>query len=119
MDKVNGEISGFTLPNNVTSKNVKSLVIDAGRNLWISTFRGGLDLYDSRQNKAINYKHSKKDSCSLLVDDIRKTVLEGTRVCGYRISITSLKYPIFLSAASRSPISVSIAYTITPTCSTS
>ena len=77
MDKVNGEISGFTLPNNVTSKNVKSLVIDAGRNLWISTFRGGLDLYDSRQNKAINYKHSKKDSCSLLVDDIRKTVLEG------------------------------------------
>ena len=77
MNKVNGEISGFTLPNNVTSKNVKSLVIDAGRNLWISTFRGGLDLYDSRQNKAINYKHSKKDSCSLLVDDIRKTVLEG------------------------------------------
>ena len=77
MDKINGEISGFTLPNNVTSKNVKSLVIDAGRNLWISTFRGGLDLYDSRQNKAINYKHSKKDSCSLLVDDIRKTVLEG------------------------------------------
>lgn len=60
MDKVNGEISGFTLPNNVTSKNVKSLVIDAGRNLWISTFRGGLDLYDSRQNKAINYKHSKR-----------------------------------------------------------
>ena len=52
MNKVNGEISGFTLPNNVTSKNVKSLVIDAGRNLWISTFRGGLDLYDSRQNKA-------------------------------------------------------------------
>lgn len=30
-----------------------------------------------RQNKATNYKHSKKDSCSLLVDDIRKTVLEG------------------------------------------
>ena len=111
MDKVNGEISGFTLPNNVTSKNVKSLVIDAGRNLWISTFRGGLDLYDSRQNKAINYKHSKKDSCSLLVDDIRKTVLEGDS--GMWISYQ------YLSTASRSPISASIAYTITPTCSTS
>ena len=77
MDKVSGEISSLTPPNNVTSKNVKSLVIDAGHNLWISTFRGGLDLYDPRQNRAINYKHSKKDSCSLLVDDIRKTVLEG------------------------------------------
>ena len=45
--------------------------------------------------------------------------LKETRVCGYRISITSLRYPIFLSTASRSPISASIAYTITPTCSTS
>ena len=52
-------------------------MIDAGHNLWISTFRGGLDLYDPSQNKAINYKHSKSDSGSLLVDDIRKTILEG------------------------------------------
>lgn len=77
MNKTTGEFSSFTGKNSVTSNNVKSLVIDARQNAWISTFRGGLDLYDDRQNKVANYKHSKADPASLLVNDVRKTILEG------------------------------------------
>lgn len=77
MNKTTGEISAFTGKNSVTSNNVKSLVIDARHNAWISTFRGGLGLYNTAQNKVANYKHSQSDPASLLVNDVRKTVLEG------------------------------------------
>lgn len=77
MNKMTGEFSSFTGKNSVTSNNVKSLVIDVRQNAWISTFRGGLDLYDARLNKVANYMHSKADSTSLLVNNVRKTILEG------------------------------------------
>ena len=77
MNKTTGEFSSFTHKSNVAFNNVKSLVIDAKRNLWISTFREGMDLYNTELHKVINYKHSSKDSASLLVNDVRKTILEG------------------------------------------
>lgn len=77
MDKITGEFSAFTGKNSGTSNNIKSLVMDAHHNLWISTFRGGMDLYDSGQHKVTNYRHSKSDPGSLLVDNIRKNIPEG------------------------------------------
>lgn len=77
MNKVTGEFSSFTGKNSETSNKVKSLVIDAGHNLWVSTFRGGMDVYNAKQQKVANYKSSPGNSRSLLVNDIRKTILEG------------------------------------------
>lgn len=77
VNKVTGEFSSFTGRNSGTSNNIKSLVTDANHNLWVSTFRGGIDLYDAGQRKIANYKHSKDNPNSLLVNDIRKTILEG------------------------------------------
>ena len=77
MDKATGEFSSFTGKNSVTSNNIKSTVIDTNGNLWISTFMGGIDVYNSTHHKVGNYKQSKEDTNSLLVNDVRKTILEG------------------------------------------
>ncbi len=77
MNKITGEFSSFTGKNSVTSNNIKSLVIDTHDNLWISTFRGGVDIYDANRHKVINYKHSGDNPKSLLINDVRKTILEG------------------------------------------
>lgn len=77
MDKATGEFRILTSGKDITSNNVKSLTADSEHNLWISTFMGGLDYYNTRQNKNTNYKHMKGDAHSLLVNDVRKTVLEA------------------------------------------
>ena len=77
MNKHTGEFKNLADGNGMTSNNVKSLSMDSDLNLWISTFRGGLNLYDSNRNKTSDYKHIKNDSTSLLVNNIRKTILEG------------------------------------------
>lgn len=77
MNKTTEEFSAFTGKNKGTSDNIKSLMTDAKHNLWVSTFRGGIDLYDSNRRKVANYEHSKSNPGSLLVNDVRKTVLEG------------------------------------------
>lgn len=51
--------------------------MDAHDNLWISTFRGGMDFYDTKRHKVANYQHSKENSKSLLINNVRKTILEG------------------------------------------
>lgn len=77
MNKTTGEFSSFSGKNSVTSNNIKSLVMDAHDNLWISTFRGGMDFYDTKRHKVANYQHSKENSKSLLINNVRKTILEG------------------------------------------
>lgn len=77
MNKMTGEFDFLTAENSITSNNVKSLITDADDNLWISTFRGGLDFYNARQQKVTNYKHIKGNAQSLLVNDVRKTIQEG------------------------------------------
>lgn len=77
MNKATGEFSSFTGKNSVTSNNIKSLVIDAHDNLWISTFRGGMDFYDAKRHKVANYQQSKENPESLLINNVRKTILEG------------------------------------------
>ena len=77
MNKATGEFSYITSANSITSNNIKSLITDAGHNLWISTFMGGMDLYNGGRQKVTNFKHTKGAPHSLLVNDVRKTILEG------------------------------------------
>lgn len=77
MDKTTGEFRFLTGGKGITSNNVKSLTTDSDYNLWIGTFMGGLDFYDVWKDRTTNYQHIKGDAQSLLVNDVRKTVLEG------------------------------------------
>ncbi len=77
MDKSTGQISSFSPWNGTDFRNIKSLVTDPEQNLWISTFREGLGMYDVRQRRLVRYRHAKNDKRSLLADDIRKTILEA------------------------------------------
>ena len=77
MDKATGEFSFLTNENGLTSNNVKSLVTDAGHNVWLATFMGGLDCYDIGTKGIANYKRVKEERNSLLVNDVRKTIQEA------------------------------------------
>lgn len=77
MEKSSGKILNFSEFDDVSFKNVKSLLVDRKGNLWISTFREGIDKYDVEHQKIIHYKRNDKDKTSLLANDVRKTVLEA------------------------------------------
>ncbi len=77
MNKTTGEFSYITSKNGITSNNIKSLVTDSGHKLWISTFMGGIDVYDKALRKVTNYQRVKGDSGSPLVNDVRKAIVEG------------------------------------------
>lgn len=77
MDKATGEFIHFAHANGINFNNIKSLATDADHNLWIATFMGGVDFYNVARQQVTNYKHSKDDPHSLLVNDVRKTILEG------------------------------------------
>ena len=77
MEKATGKITSYADKDKFTSNNIKSLLIDNNHNLWVSTFREGIDMYDSEHRKVRNYRYSKKDSLSLLVNNIRKTIIDG------------------------------------------
>ena len=77
MEVSTGKVTPFIDKKEVALNNVKSLVLDNERRLWISTFREGLDVYDTRRGSMTRYRHDKDDEHSLLVNDMRKTVLEA------------------------------------------
>lgn len=77
MEVSTGKITPFIDKKGLALNNVKSLVLDNERRLWISTFREGLDVYDTRRGSMTTYCHDKNDEHSLLVNDVRKTVLEA------------------------------------------
>ena len=77
MEISTGKVTPFTYKEGQALNNVKSLVLDNERRLWISTYREGLDVYDTRRGSMTRYRHDKNDGRSLRVDDVRKTVLEA------------------------------------------
>ncbi len=77
MNKATGKFSAFTGSDSITSNNVKSLLMGPENELWISTYMGGIDVYDSSYHKVANYRHSDGDTTSLLVNDVRKIIPEG------------------------------------------
>lgn len=77
MDKSTGKIIPLAGKGQTDGGNVKSLLVDTDQNLWISTYLGGIDKYDSRRQKVMNYRHDKNNFSSLLENDVRKTILEA------------------------------------------
>lgn len=67
MDVSTGQIMPFVDKGKTPLSNVKSLVLDNDRRLWIATFREGLDMYDIRRGNMTHYRHDKNDKQSLLV----------------------------------------------------
>lgn len=52
--------------------------MDGKRNLWVSTFRGGIGVFDAGRRETAHYGRGREGAESgLLVNDVRKTVLEG------------------------------------------
>lgn len=77
LDKSIDCLEDFSYRGKTAFNNVKSLVMDREHNLWISTYREGLARYDVSLKQITCYRHDKDNKHSLLVDDIRKTVLEA------------------------------------------
>ncbi|WP_291528558.1 hybrid sensor histidine kinase/response regulator transcription factor [Bacteroides sp. UBA939] len=77
MNKTTGQFTYSGSRNALTSNNIKSLLINTDHNLWISTFMGGINLYNPELREVVNYSNKKNDPGSLLVNDVRKTVLEA------------------------------------------
>lgn len=78
MDKRTGEFRLLEDGQNVVSNNIKSLVMDGKRNLWVSMFRGGIEAYDAKRWKTAHYRRGQAETDNgLLVNNVRKTVLEG------------------------------------------
>lgn len=77
IDKATGEYFHLTAKNGLSYNNVKSMVVDHNRNIWIGMFKGGLDHYQPRNNTIRNFRNIKNDPHSLLVNDIRKIVLDN------------------------------------------
>lgn len=77
LDKSTDCLEDFSYRGKTAFNNVKSLVMDREHNLWISTYREGLARYDVSLKQVTCYRHDKDDKRSLLIDDIRKTVLEA------------------------------------------
>ena len=77
MDKRTGEFRLLADGQNVVSNNIKSLMMDGGRNLWVSMFRGGIEVFDGGRRETAHYKRGRDGAGELLVNDVRKTVLEG------------------------------------------
>lgn len=80
LDKSTNAFSYLThsnIENSLSGNYTKSSLVDPSGNVWIPTFRGGLNKYNPK-TKLINIFQSKEnDNQSLLSNDIRKIVLEA------------------------------------------
>ena len=77
MDKRTGIITPYIRRGEMALNNVKSMVMDNKKRLWIATFRDGLEMYDTQRNQWTRYRNRPDDAHSLLIDDIRKVTLEA------------------------------------------
>lgn len=80
LNKVDDHFTYYSNTTNVNSpahNNIKSLVIDKNKNLWISMFRGGLDCFDIQKNTFRHYRPDTNNKNSILSNDLRKIVLES------------------------------------------
>lgn len=95
MDKRTGEMEWMSSGHNMVSNNIKGLMMDGKHNLWVSTFRGGIELLDTGGRELARYQRGTKDgSDGLLVNDVRKTVLEGDSGLwvAYQVSEPKISY---------------------------
>lgn len=61
----------------LSSNNTKSTVVDKEGNIWISTFRGGLNRYNSATKQFTHFQKQTNREQSLYSNNLRKIVLEA------------------------------------------
>lgn len=72
MDKKSGEITHIWK----TYNNIKSMVLDSNRNLWMSMYMDGLACYQINEDIMQSYMNIRENPNSLLLNNIRKIVPE-------------------------------------------
>ncbi len=81
INKETGQFDYIASKKNLNSNNIKSLAADAKHNFWIATFMGGLSRITHDYNKDLiiikHYNNIPEDSTSLLINDIKKIILES------------------------------------------
>ncbi|TDN98412.1 two-component regulator propeller domain-containing protein [Sunxiuqinia elliptica] len=83
INRINKQTNNFTYyqtdskQNSISSDNVKNIIIDHNKDLWFATFRGGLGYFNPRENIFTHYTRNQNDSNSILVNNLRKLVLDS------------------------------------------
>lgn len=85
LEKQTGKFTYITNRNGISYNNVKSIVVDDDENLWVSMFRGGIDLVKGAQAAASgekaemvrSHKHRYGSADCLLSNNIRKIIPEN------------------------------------------
>ncbi len=84
------------VPNSLGNNNIFRIEGDQNGNLWIATLRGGLDLYEPLSHRFRHFRHTPKDSASILSDEVvslfftsENKLLGGTRFGIFETSITA------------------------------
>ncbi|MDR3061245.1 MAG: hybrid sensor histidine kinase/response regulator, partial [Dysgonamonadaceae bacterium] len=79
IDKNNGECTYYTYTgknNDLSSTNIKSMVIDRKQNVWIATYQGGLNCYNPEKQQFFHFIKGSKDNF-LLNNNIKKMIHEN------------------------------------------
>lgn len=63
--------------NSLSYNNIKSLLLDSHRRLWIAMYRGGLDCFDTKTKKFRHFRNNPDNKESLYCNDLRKIIPEG------------------------------------------
>ncbi len=72
-DGYNFEIFKYnpTIPGSLADNHIRSLFTDKNGTLWIGTYSGGLDKFDSQKETFIHYRHDPSDPASLSNNEVR------------------------------------------------
>lgn len=77
LDKKSGRIFPLNPNLRLSSRNIKSLLMDEYGSLWITTFMGGMYEFNEPQRRVIRYSHLPRNPHSMLVNNVRKIVAEA------------------------------------------
>jgi ligand-binding sensor domain-containing protein/two-component sensor histidine kinase len=66
--------------NSISNKTVMALIEDNSGNIWIGTFGSGLDKYNIRSGKFINFRHNPINQGSLADDDVLSLSVERSGI---------------------------------------
>jgi ligand-binding sensor domain-containing protein/AraC-like DNA-binding protein len=94
VNRMNKQTGQFTYYN-PAHNHIKSMVIDKKHNLWIGMFTGGLECYNRLTKQSQHFFHKAQDDNSLLLNDIRKIVLDGDSGLWIAYQLTQMKISYF------------------------
>jgi ligand-binding sensor domain-containing protein/AraC-like DNA-binding protein len=94
VNRMNKQTGQFTYYN-PAHNHIKSMVIDKKQNVWIGMFTGGLECYNRLTKQSQHFFYKEQDDNSLLLNDIRKIVLDGDSGLWIAYQITKMKISYF------------------------